>query len=349
MSSPAELSVVVPLKWEEDGEAEDLTAYLRFLAGVVHEVIVVDGSPKALFDGHAELWRGTGVRHIPPDRAAACANGKVAGIRTGVTAATREKVVIADDDVRYDEPSLGHVSRLLDGAHLVRPQNYFDPAPWHAVWDTGRTLLNRSVGQDYPGTFGLRRSALLGIGGYDGNTLFENLELVRTVRAAGGTEVLATGLYVRRLPPRASRFWSQRPRQAYDDTAQPARMALFLSLLPLTGVAALRSPGLVAAGAGAVVLLAEAGRRRAGGRDVFPLRASLGAPFWVLERAVCAWPSFAAWLTGRGVPYAGSRLTTAAHSPRLLRRSRAGTLSLRPAGGGEPDLLVRAVAEGAYG
>ncbi|XKK38668.1 hypothetical protein HFP72_30035 [Nocardiopsis sp. ARC36] len=65
MSTPAELSVVVPLKWEDDGEAEDMTAYLRFLAGVVHEVIVVDGSPKALFDGHAELWRGTGVRHIP--------------------------------------------------------------------------------------------------------------------------------------------------------------------------------------------------------------------------------------------------------------------------------------------
>jgi hypothetical protein len=349
VSARVGVSVVIPLKWEDDEELADMTSHLRFLVGAVREVVVVDGSPGRLFEEHGRAWRGLGLRHLRPRPDWACANGKVAGVRTGVAAAACEKVVIADDDVRHDRRSLESVADRLDRAHLVRPQNYFDPLPWHAVWDTGRTLLNRSLGHDYPGTFGLRRSALLGIGGYDGNTLFENLELIRTVRAAGGVEDRAADVYVRRRPPRTARFWSQRRRQAYDDTAQPARMALFLSLAPLMGAAALRSPSLLAAGAGAVVLLAEAGRRRAGGAGVFPACASLAAPLWVLERAVFSWFAFAAWLSGAGVPYAGSRITVAAHSPRLLRRRWRGALPLRASRSGEADLLVGAVAEGADG
>jgi hypothetical protein len=340
--------MVIPLKWADDGDLADMTGYLRFLTAVVDEVIVVDGSPSRLYGTHARAWRGLGVRHLPP-AGVPCANGKVAGVRAGVVAAAHEKVVIADDDVRYDPASLAQVSRLLDRAHLVRPQNYFDPLPWHAVWDTGRILLNRSLGHDYPGTLGLRRSALLRLGGYDGDTLFENLELIRTIRAGGGIEARAAGLYVRRLPPRASRFWSQRPRQAYDDTAQPVRMALFLAVVPSAVLAASTAPGLVLTGVVGVVLLAESGRRRAGGRKVFPARASLLAPWWVLERAVLAWPALAAWSTGTGVRYAGSRLTAAAHSPRLLRRSRRAAPALGLPRGVEADLLVRTVAEGADG
>ena len=90
--------------------------------------------------------------------------------------------MIADDDVRYDEAALTAVHRLLGRADLVRPQNYFDPLPWHAWWDTGRTLLNRALGADYPGTLAVRRSTFLAMGGYDPDVLFENLELIRTVR-----------------------------------------------------------------------------------------------------------------------------------------------------------------------
>ncbi len=113
-------------------------------------------------------------------------------------------------------------------ADLVRPQNVFDPLPWHARWDTARMLLNRAFGSDHPGTLGVRRSFLASIGGYDGDVLFENLELVRTVLAAGGRVVDAPGMYVRRRPPTPARFLEQRPRQAYDDLAQPARLAFFL-------------------------------------------------------------------------------------------------------------------------
>jgi hypothetical protein len=48
-----------------------------------------------------------------------------------------------------------------------------------------RTLLNRASGGDWPGTLGVRRSALQRTGGYDGSAMFENLELVRGEAHAG--------------------------------------------------------------------------------------------------------------------------------------------------------------------
>lgn len=330
-----DLDYVLPLRWEDDGDGdggvEELTAYLRRLARQVSRVVVVDGSPAELFERHAARWRGL-VAHVRP-AALGFANGKVNGVTTGLRLARADHVVIADDDVRYDRPALAEMRALLDGAHLVRPQNYFEPLPWHARWDTARTLLNRSLGSDYPGTFGVWRGFFLRMGGYDGDVLFENLELIRTVRAHGGTECRPAGLYVRRLPPEAGRFWSQRVRQAYDDLAQPVRMALFLAVLPASAAAlARRRFGPLAAGAGLTVALAEAGRRRAEGRRVFPWTACLFAPVWVLERAVCSWLALVAALRG-GVPYAGRRLRRAAHSSRWLRahaERRAGMPEARP-------------------
>jgi hypothetical protein len=85
----------------------------------------------------------------------------VAGIRTGIRHASHERILIADDDVRYDPESLRRTVELLGEYDLVRPQNYFQPLPWHARWDTARTLLNRSLGGDYPGTLAVRRSRML--------------------------------------------------------------------------------------------------------------------------------------------------------------------------------------------
>ncbi|WP_336213414.1 glycosyltransferase [Nonomuraea sp. LPB2021202275-12-8] len=326
-----DLDYVLPLRWDGDAGLAELTAYLRWLSRRAH-VIVVDGSPGELFDRHARHWRGL-VTHARPDGDLRSVNGKVAGVTTGLRLARADRVVIADDDVRYDERGLAGMHGLLAEADLVRPQNYFDPLPWHARWDTARTLLNRALGADYPGTFGVRRPFFLRMGGYDGDVLFENLELIRTVRARGGRVVSAPGLFVRRLPCEVGRFWSQRVRQAYDDLAQPARMGLFLSVLPAVAGALLRRRyGAVAAGAGLAsamtVIVAEAGRRRAGGRAVFPATGSLFAPVWVLERAVCSWLALGAACAG-GVPYAGRRVRRAAHSTRWLRRHSSGSLDAR--------------------
>src|SRR5438270_6484351 len=224
------LSYVLPLRQESACGLDELSGYVRWLADHV-EMIVVDGSPPSSWRRHDAAFGGV-VRHLGVDPGLRFLNGKVSGITTGIAAASHERVVVADDDVRYDLAGLDRIWRLLEGADLVHPQNYFDPQPWHAVWDTGRTLLNRAVSGDYPGTLGIRRSTFLEIGGYDGDVLFENLELIRTMQAGGGFVLSCPDLLVKRRPPTTRRFWSQRVRQAYDDLAVPARLAFFLGLLP---------------------------------------------------------------------------------------------------------------------
>jgi hypothetical protein len=270
-----------------------------------------------VFERHARHWRGL-VSHVPVAADLRFRNGKVNGVLTGLRHTKADRIVIADDDVRYDERALTSVAELLAGADLVLPQNYFDPLPWHARWDTGRILLNRALGHDFPGTLALRRSALAS--GYDGDVLFENLELVRTVRARGGTVCHADHVTVRRRPPTEARFWSQRVRQAYDSLAQPVRLAAELAVLPaMVGTLLRRRRGTLLAGAVTVVLAAEAGRRRAGTAAVFPGGTVWWAPVWLAERGICAWLAMAAWLFRGGVHYAGGRIRVAAHSAAWLR------------------------------
>jgi len=297
---------------------EELARYLAWLSSMA-EVIVVDGSPPELFAGHRRALDGR-ITHLPVDPDLPGRYGKVNGVMTGLRAAGHDLVVVADDDVRWDGDGLERAFRLLDGADLVRPQNYFDPRPWHARWDTARTLLNRSWGHDYPGTLALRRSTLLAAGGYDGDALFENLELIRTVEAAGGTVANRRDLYVRRLPSSPAHFWSQRVRQAYDDFALPARLAGELALLPAAALlVARRRMAALGLAAAVAVGLAEVGRRREGGTAVFPASSSLLAPVWLGERAVCTWLALWCRLRHGGVRYAGTTLSKAASSRRALR------------------------------
>lgn len=320
MSAPLDLTYVVPVRWHDGAQRRDLAAYLAAIAPHCAEVIVVDGSPPPVFAANAAAW-GEQARHVPPAAEDACLMGKVAGVRTGVRLASRDRVVIADDDVRYEPAALRRTARLLDDHDLVRPQNFFAHLPWHARWDTARTLLNRGFGRDYPGTLAVRRGRLLRMGLYDGDVLFENLELIRTVRAHGGGVAEPLDLYVARAPPSASHFWGQRVRQAYDDFALPLRMALWLAVLPLLALGAVRRrPAWTLAPAALAVAVAELGRRRAGGRAVFPASAALLAPVWILERGVCAWLAVLQRLRFGGVRYGDSVIPVAAHSERQLRR-----------------------------
>ena len=188
---------LLPLRWEHPDDGE-LTRYLRRLSSWI-EVVVVDGSPDHVVGRHRALWGGL-VTHLAPRPPRPGENGKAVAVMEGLRATTAPLVVIADDDVRYDEAGLRRVLALLRHADLVRPQNTFHPLPWHARWDTARALVNRAGGGDYPGTLALRRRALPC--GYDTHVLFENLELVRTVRAGGGREHRALDLVVARRPSR---------------------------------------------------------------------------------------------------------------------------------------------------
>lgn len=323
MSGPAlDASYVLPLRWTENDGVDELTGYLRRIAESV-TVIVVDGSSESLFEDHRRRWTGFAEVRRPepwPGR-----NGKVAGVMTGLNHAPHERVIIADDDVRYGPDSLRKVVRALGEADVVRPQNFFLSLPWHARWDTGRSLLNRAFGSDYPGTLGVRAGLMRDSGGYSGEALFENLELIRTVVAGGGRQQRLNGTFVGRLPPSARHFAGQRVRQAYDDLAQPGRLLLELSLLPLAIFAAASRPRWLFAAAAAAAVAAEIGRRTARGATVFPPTSALWAPLWLAERAMCVWLALAARGRG-GVKYRGNRMPVAAHPVRALRELQPGNL-----------------------
>lgn len=312
-------SYVLPIRTASVGSSmEDLTSYLEWLSERI-DLIVVDGSEPAVFAANHALWASLG-RHVPPDPIDRCLNGKAWGVRTGVRIAEREIVVVADDDVRYDDRTLGEAVEAMREADLVRPQNVFSPMPWHAAWDTARTLLNRAFGADHPGTMIVRRSVFCAIGGYRGDVLFENLELVRTVRAMSWRVVDRPDLFVPRLPPSTKTFWEQRPRQAYDDLAEPTRFVATLAVLPALAWSLRRGRPVVPALATAAALgMAALGRHRHGGDAVFPFRTILFAPLWVVERACCEWLALGWWLAG-GIPYAGRRIRRAAHTRSELRR-----------------------------
>jgi hypothetical protein len=314
-AKPLAASYVLPIA-AQVSQAGKLSGYLQRLSRTMNDVIVVDGSPKETFEAHARAWSAH-VRHLRPEMQAT--NGKVAGVMTGLRAARHECVIIADDDVRYRRAELLRMLGLLEQHEVVRPQNFFHPLPWHARWDTARSLLNRLGDGDWPGTLGVRRSMLLEAGGYSGEVLFENLELVRTMRAAGGREAAPLDLFVVRRPPSAKHFFSQRVRQAYDEWARPVRFAVQLALLPAGMLVAKRSSGLLLAAAACGIAAAEIGRRKGKGRTVFPSSSALWAPAWLAERSVTSWMALSTRLLFGGVRYRATRLKNAATPSRILR------------------------------
>lgn len=318
-ATSAAATYVLPIATTSAPSAE-MTAYLRQVNDRCR-VVIVDGSEPEVFALAHAAWSPWAL-HIAPDPRHACVMGKVQGVLTGLDHVPAGPVVIADDDVRYTPEGLEELIAALGSADVVVPQNYFDPLPWHARWDTARTLINRVTGGDFPGTLGVRAERLGLAGGYDGDVMFENLELMRTVEAAGGTCRRLPELYVRRLPPTSRHFVGQRVRQAYDELARPRRLLVWLMVAPTAILAGRRWKAAVAAMIVGSIGVAEAGRRRGDGRRHFPWTSSLLAPLWVAERAVCVWMALGSRVRG-GVRYRGRRIRCAAHSVAELRARQA--------------------------
>ena len=62
------------------------------------------------------------------------------------------------------------------------------------------------------------------------------------------------------------------------------------------------------------IATAEAGRRRAGGKAVFPPTSAIWTPCWLAERAICVWLAIGYRLTG-GIRYGDGRIRDATTSP----------------------------------
>ena len=299
----------------DETEAREFVGYFETIRGVGCELIVVDGSPEEVFAQHAALWSPV-VRHERVDRRFGYMNDKVNGIHTGVEIATCEKIILADDDIRYTAGDVERMVQLLDEYEMVRPQNFLSPLPWWARMESARMLINRATLRtaDYPGTCAFRRSTMLRVGHYDGDVLFDNEEIVRHFAASGATINYAVDFFVQKRPPHYRKWLEQRPRQAYEDFGLRAKTAFFL-LLPFLVLAS----ALIAGFAGLVicvamicifaVALACAGGARGVASEYIPPWLCFYAPLWVFERTCSTYWAVYWHLRHGGYPFGDKLLT----------------------------------------
>lgn len=296
-------------------ESDRLAAYYQLLRSAGCEVLVVDGSPSPVFEQHKERWQGVS-RHVPPDPKYTYLNGKVNGVHTGVDLASCERIILADDDIRYRPADVLRMCDLLDKFEMVRPQNFINPLPLWARLETARILINRGVlkAGDYPGTCGLRRSTMLGMDPYDGDVLFDNEEIVRHFAVNGADVNYAVDFFIQKLPPTFTKWLEQRPRQAYEDFVMRAKTAAFLAVVPIT-----LSLGLLLGVRAAIflavllsfisVLLSTRGLLRNAAYRFFPVSSPLFAPLWILERSLSVYWAVYWWARYGGYPFGQNLLT----------------------------------------
>jgi len=290
-------------------EVTQLGDYFKLLGLAGCEVLIVDGSPKPVFEAHQRSWQGFS-RHVAPDPKYTYLNGKVNGVHTGVDLATCERIILADDDIRYSAADVKRMCGLLNAFEMVRPQNFIAPQPWWARLENARILINRGVlrAGDYPGTCGFRRSTMRRVGPYDGDVLFDNEEIVRHFALNGVDINYALDFFIPKLPPTFRKWLEQRPRQAYEDFVMLAKTAAFISVLPvILGLSFLGDVrvaiGLVALLSLVSVVLCIRGILRNAAYQFFPGGTPLFAPLWIVERSLSVYWALYWWARYGGYPF----------------------------------------------
>lgn len=295
-------------------EAAELTDYFKGLVALGCDVLVVDGSPDEVFAQHHQAWVRV-CRHVPVNRRFGYVNDKTNGIHTGIEQARHEKIVLADDDIRYSAEALTCLLEKLDENDVVRPQNYLEPLPWWGAMEAARMLINRATLRtgDYSGTCAFKREAMLAAGHYDGDVLFDNEEIIRHFEAQGVPVNYAIDLFVLKRPPTFRKWLEQRPRQAYEDFGLHAKTAFFFSLpwLALVATLLLGIKGLAGFFLAVILLstlLAGYGRHRGVAAHYFPAGTILAAPAWIVERSFSSYWAGYWYLRYGGYPFGGNLL-----------------------------------------
>jgi hypothetical protein len=304
-------SFIVPIRRValDPVEIAKLADYFKALRLAGCEVLVVDGSPFAVFEQHKKSWQICS-RHVAPDPKYTFLNGKVNGVHTGVGLASCERIILADDDIRYSAADVKRMCALLDKFEMVRPQNFIAPLPWWARLETARILFNRGVlrAGDYPGTCGFRRSTMHRVGPYDGDVLFDNEEIVRHFALNGVDINYALDFFILKRPPTFTKWLEQRPRQAYEDFVMRAKTAAFLAVFPISlGLGFLVSVRVAVLFLAILsllsVLLSTRGLLRNAAYRVFPARSPLFAPLWIFERSLSVYWALYWWARYGGYPF----------------------------------------------
>lgn len=270
----------------------DLARYLSTVS-LDCEVIVLDPSPRLLFESNARTLRWVGRHlHLP--------GGTTDIARTATAVAACDKVIVAADDVRYTPEAIDRITALLDTYEAVEPQDYLDPLPWWSGLDAGRILIHRGIEPqpDHEVTFAFRRNASL---------------------VGMSTAHAAADVFVRRESRSFPEWLAQRPQLARNDFALPVKTAFFMSLLPLLVLFAVAGDLRLAGGYAGVIAFTAVSlaiRGRSGAASFFPLRACLYAPLWVFERSVSVYWALLQKLSGSDVEPAATAIPDQATGPR---------------------------------
>lgn len=298
----------------DEHEAEDFKSYFDLINATGCEVLVVDGSAAAVFADHKRIWLDS-CRHAAVDLQYKFLNGKVNGIHTGVELAANNRIILADDDIRYTPEDLRRIAFLLGDYDMVRPQNYFSPLPVWARTEAARMLLNRAWIRegDYTGTLGVTRQAMRRVGHYDGDVLFDNEEIVRHFRLHGARICYARDFFVLKRPATFSKWIEQRPRQAYEDFVMRLKTSFFLFLpvdfVLLAVFAGWRAAYIFAAIIAVGSIINAAFGLGDGALKFFPFWIVFYAPLWIAERTFSTYWAFYWYFTRGGYPF-GDKIVT---------------------------------------
>ena len=272
-----------------DPRTRDLTEFASYLSTISvagFEVIVAE-LPDAFDENDRVLrWVGQHVRIRPQHRSF---SGTIDPLHVAMNVASCDKVIVADERVRYSVDALHEINVLLDAHEVVEPQDYLDPLPWWGGIDAGRMLLHRGIEPlpHHGATFGFRRGVWRGFRAIDAGAATGDPP--RRLASQGAEVFAALEVFVRRNPPLLGEWIRQRPRYADSDFSLPLKSAFFFGILPIALVLSLLGgPRLAVCYAAAISLasLALAMRGRVGAAQFFPRRTCLYSPLWVLERSL---------------------------------------------------------------
>jgi hypothetical protein len=279
--------VVVESATASMGDLRELANYLSTLRVTGCDVVVLDPSPRMLFDLNARILRWV-ARHVPVRAEHCTSSGTLDRLRAAASVAACEKVIVASEDVRYTPAAIGQLCDLLATHEVVEPQDYLDPLPWWGSIEAGRILVHRGIEPqpDHGATFGFRRGTVRALRALN---LIDDRDPARRLAAAGAEVHAASDVFVRREPGAFDDWLQERPRLAGNDFALLLKSAFFFSLVPFLLVLGLVGGMRLAGVYAGIIGFSSVGlalRGRAGASSYFPIHACLFAPLWVLERSV---------------------------------------------------------------
>ncbi|MFL6248382.1 MAG: hypothetical protein ACJ74H_20325 [Thermoanaerobaculia bacterium] len=279
--------VVVESAAASMSDLRELANYLSTLSVTGCDVVVLDPSPRMLFELNGRILRWV-ARHVPVRPEHCTPAGTLDRLRAAGSVAAAEKVIVASEDVRYTPAAIAQLCDLLEKHEVVEPQDYLEPLPWWGSIEAGRILLHRGIEPqpDHGATFGFRRGTVRALRALN---IIDDHDPVRRLASAGAEVYAASDVFVRREPGAFEDWLEERPRLAGNDFALPLKSAFFFSLVPflllLGAFGGMKLAG-VYAGIIAFSSVGLALRGRAGASAFFPLHACLFAPVWVIERSV---------------------------------------------------------------